>query len=367
MNSYEEKMVRLSTHCFRFWKYVSICEDTDRGRGLKPTTERKVKYMLCRQHYNLLSYWLHKYRSIRFDNHRRKLRKTNMTLRIYIYFPLLLFSLITKAARVDSLKIPSGAMSKTYMTAVVLPNSYSKNQANYPVLYLLHGAGGHFSDWLSKTPNKSLVKNLSDQYNIIVVMPEGEVYSWYLDSPINNTSMFETYITKEVVQKIDATYRTVKSSKGRVITGLSMGGHGAMYLAIRHPEIFGAAGTMSGAMDMNYTKYNIASENLKSSKEYFKEMLGTSDVSNDIFIKNSIVNMIDTMKHIVMPFIIDCGVDDYLIDVNRELHHRLLYAGISHDYTERPGGHTWSYWENSLPYHVLFFHNILKKNDATVE
>ena len=197
-------------------------------------------------------------------------------------------------------------------------------------------------------------------------MPEGEVYSWYLDSPTNDSSKFETYIAKEVVQKIDATYRTVKSNKGRVITGLSMGGHGAMYLAIRHPEIFGAAGTMSGALDMNYTKFKIASENLKSSKEYFEKTLGTSDVTSDVFVTNSIINMVDAIKKNPMPFIIDCGVDDYLIDLNRELHRRLLYAEIPHDYTERPGAHTWEYWENSLPYHVLFFHNFLNKNQTTV-
>ena len=289
-----------------------------------------------------------------------------MNLRIYIFLSLIHFSLITKAAKVDSLNIPSEVMNKTYMAAVVLPTSYSQNQANYPVLYLLHGAGGHFSNWLSKTPNKNLVKNLSDQYNMIIVMPEGEVYSWYLDSPTNDSSKFETYIAKEVVQKIDATYRTVKSNKGRVITGLSMGGHGAMYLAIRHPEIFGAAGTMSGALDMNYTKFKIASENLKSSKEYFEKTLGTSDVTSDVFVTNSIINMVDAIKKNPMPFIIDCGVDDYLIDLNRELHRRLLYAEIPHDYTERPGAHTWEYWENSLPYHVLFFHNFLNKNQTTV-
>lgn len=282
-----------------------------------------------------------------------------------------LFSLFTwftvKASTVDSLDVPSAVMKKTYKAAVVLPATYSKNQASYPVLYLLHGGGGHFRDWLTSTPDKNLVKNLADKYNLIIVMPEGETFSWYLDSPSDPNSKFETYITKEVIQKIDATYRTVKSNKGRVITGLSMGGHGAMYFATRHPDLFSAAGTMSGVMDMNYTKFKINADFTKSLKQGFEKVLGTSDISQDIFVKNSIVNMVDAIKKNAMPIIIDCGVDDFLIDTNRELHSRLLYAGVSHDYTERPGAHTWPYWENSLPYHVLFFHNFLKKNGVTVE
>ena len=290
------------------------------------------------------------------------------TLRVILLF-LLSLSVFShaKASSVDSLAIPSAAMNKNYKAAVVLPESYANNKKNYPVLYLLHGGGGHFRDWLSQTPDKMLVKNLADQYNIIIVMPEGETFGWYLDSPFDANSKFETYITKEVIQKIDDTYRTVKSNKGRVITGLSMGGHGAMYLSSRHPDLFGAAGTMSGAMDMNYTKFKVNEDFLKSLKDRFMKLLGTSDTSNEIYVKNSIVNMAETIKKNGMPVIIDCGVDDFLIEVNRELHRRLVYNNTPHDYTERPGAHTWEYWQNSLPYHLLFFHKVLKSNGVSVE
>lgn len=288
-------------------------------------------------------------------------------MKYLVYLSLILFTFSAKASTVDSLDVPSAAMNKSYKAAVVLPASYAKSNAAYPVLYLLHGGGGHFRDWLINTPDKMLVKNLADKYNLIIVMPEGEAFGWYLDSPFDPANKFETHITKEVIQKVDATYRTVKSNKGRVITGLSMGGHGAMYLSTRHPELFCAAGTMSGAMDMNFTKFKVNPEFTKSLKDRFEKLLGTSDVSNEVFVKNSIVNMVDAIKKNAMPIIIDCGVDDFLIDANRELHSRLLYANVSHEYTERPGAHTWPYWENSLPYHVLFFHKVLKNNGVTVE
>jgi putative tributyrin esterase len=272
------------------------------------------------------------------------------------------------AATVDSLDIPSAAMSKMYKAAVVLPASYQNNsRASYPVLYLLHGGGGHFRDWLNLTPDKMLVKKLADQYNLIIVMPEGETFGWYLDSPFDQTSKFETYIIKEVIPQIDNTYRTVKNSKGRVITGLSMGGHGAMYLSTRHPDMFCAAGTMSGAMDMNYTKFRVNEDFAKSLKDRFQKLLGTIDTSNEVFINNSVVNMTDAIKKNGLPIIMDCGVDDFLLVANRELHNRLVYNNTPHDYTERPGGHTWTYWENSLPYHVLFFYKILKDKGVTVE
>ncbi len=271
------------------------------------------------------------------------------------------------AASVDSLDIPSVVMKKTYKAAVVLPASYSKNKSAYPVLYLLHGGGGHFGDWLNQTPDKMLVKNLADQHNIIIVMPEGETFGWYMDSPFDTTSKFETYITKEVISKIDITYRTVKTNKGRVIAGLSMGGHGALYLSTRHPDLFGAAGAMSGALDLNYTKFRVNETFAKSLQERFQKLLGTADTNAEVFVNNSVVNMADMIKKNGLPLIIDCGVDDFLVEVNRELHRRLVYNNTPHDYTERPGGHTWEYWENALPYQLLFFSKVLKNNGSLVK
>jgi putative tributyrin esterase len=286
-------------------------------------------------------------------------------LRFACLFIFLNFS-VSHAARVDSIDVPSATMGKTYKAAVVTPTSYANSKTAYPVLYLLHGGGGHFRDWLTATPDKMLVKNLADQYNLIIVMPEGETFSWYLNSPLNRTSQFETYLTKEVIEKIDNTYRTVRSNKGRVITGLSMGGHGALYLATRHPELYCAAGSMSGALDLNVSNWKIQPEFAKNVKEGFEKLIGKDTTTSQVYFNNSVVNMADRMKVNGLPLIIDCGVDDFLIEPNRELHHRLVYNKTPHDYTEHPGGHTWPYWENSLPYHVLFFSKILKANGVAV-
>ncbi|MCD0473366.1 esterase family protein [Flavobacterium sp. EDS] len=283
--------------------------------------------------------------------------------KIVLIAAFLCSSFLSYGAKVDTLQIPSAAMGKTYKAAVVLPNSYAKSKASFPVLYLLHGAYGHFGDWLKSTPDKKLVQNLSDQYNLIIVMPEGETFSFYLDSPVNKESQFETYITKEVIQKIDKTYRTITDRKGRVISGLSMGGHGALSLSAKHPDLFCAAGSMSGAVDMGVML------NRDSATEVVKLMHPVfGDKSNDVelYKQNAVLGMVDKIKANKLALIIDCGVDDFLIEPNRELHRRLLYNKVAHDYTERPGAHTWEYWENALPYHVLYFSKVLAKNGVAV-
>ncbi|GAB4023783.1 alpha/beta hydrolase family protein [Spirosoma koreense] len=266
------------------------------------------------------------------------------------------------AAKVDTLDVPSAVMQKNLRAVVVLPNSYAKGKTTYPVLYLLHGGGGKFSDWILKTPDRSLLQNLADQYNLIIVNPEGEDLSGYIDSPVQKDNQFETYITKEVIAKIDNSYRTIRDRKGRVITGLSMGGHGALYLSARHPDLYCAAGSMSGALDLNRANWKIAPDFESRVAPRFERILGPADAKPDLYAANSVVNMADKLKANGLPLIIDCGVDDFLIEPNRELHRRLVYNKTPHDYTERPGGHTWDYWQNSLPYHVLFFQKILKQN-----
>ncbi len=290
------------------------------------------------------------------------INKSNF-MKKYFFALGLFFLLITTslAAKVDTLQIASKSMNKSYYAAVVTPNSYFKSTAKFPVLYLLHGAYGHFRDWLKKTPNTSTVKDLADQYNIIIVMPEGEMFSFYIDSPVNSESQFETHIIKEVIPTIDATYRTIASKNGRVITGLSMGGHGAFYLSSKHPELFCAAGSMSGALDMSVMLHP---DRIEATKKLMMPIFGDATELPETYLKYSVLSKVELFKKNQMPIYFDCGVDDFLIEPNRELHRRLVYNGVPHEYTERPGAHTWEYWENALPFHVLFFSKILKSNGS---
>lgn len=284
-------------------------------------------------------------------------------VRYFLLVILLTKSIAGFAAKVDTIKIASPAMAKTYMAYVVIPDSYAKNKSDYPVMYLLHGAFGHFKDWLTLTADKMLVKNLADQYNLIVVMPEGETYGWYLNSPVNKQSQFETYIVEDVIKKVDETYRTVRDKKGRVITGLSMGGHGALYLSTRHPDLFCAAGSMSGGVDLDIGTWKLDPKFLNIFRTQFHQLLGNDSTT---YSQYSVVSMVDKMKINGLKLIIDCGQEDFLIEANRELHRRLIYNHTPHNYAERPGTHTWEYWQNSLPSHVSFFYNVFKENKVAI-
>ena len=77
--------------------------------------------------------------------------------------------------------------------------------------------------------------------------------SWYWNSPVDPKSQYETFISDELIKAIDSKYKTIKNRTGRAITGLSMGGHGALYLAIKHQDVFGAAGSMSGGVDIGHS------------------------------------------------------------------------------------------------------------------
>lgn len=266
------------------------------------------------------------------------------------------------AAHVDTIQVISKLMGKKLNAAVVVPDSYKNSNKAFPVLYLLHGGQGSFRDWLTAPPDKMLLHNLADQYSIIIVTPEGSLTSYYFDSPFDKGSQYETFISKDVVETVDKTYRTVKEKKGRVIAGLSMGGHGAMYIAARHPDLYCAAGSMSGVMNINTATWKVPPEFAKLRAQNFARLLGPPKDTLNPYPEYTIVGMTDKLKTNDVKLIFDVGVEDFLIEPNRDLHRRLLENGTPHDYIERPGKHEWPYWQNALPYQVLFFQKILKAN-----
>lgn len=97
---------------------------------------------------------------------------------------------------------------------------------------------------------KTNIAQLADQYDVIVVNPDGNYGAWYLNSPVLNDSQYETYIAEDVVNDIDNSYLTNRSKMRRGITGLSMGGFGALNVAINNQQVFAAVTSMSGGVDL---------------------------------------------------------------------------------------------------------------------
>ncbi|MEI3797826.1 MULTISPECIES: alpha/beta hydrolase [unclassified Chitinophaga] len=253
-----------------------------------------------------------------------------------------------RAADVDTVSVLSQKMQRAYKCVVITPTSYKNGTQRYPVVYLLHGAGGNFANWVTNVP---VIKELADTYQCMIVCPDGAVTSWYFDSPVDSSMRFETYVSKEIPQYIDQHYQTLPEPAHRAIAGLSMGGHGAMFLAIRHQDVFGAAGSMSGGVDFRPFPKNWD----------LKKRLGEPGPDGANWYDYTVLKQVDSLKSGALSIIIDCGVKDFFIDVNRDLHKKLLLAGIAHDYTERPGEHNWQYWANAVKYQLLFFHQFFQQ------
>ena len=154
---------------------------------------------------------------------------------------LLLTALCAQAARVDTLSVASPKMKRNIPVVVIVPEQALAGNS-CPTLYLLHGHGGNAFTWPTIKPE---LPQMADRDGIIVVCPDGEA-SWYWDSPLRPESQFETFVARELTAWIDSRYPTIKDRKGRAITGLSMGGHGSLWLSFRHKDLFGAAGSTSG-------------------------------------------------------------------------------------------------------------------------
>ena len=168
-----------------------------------------------------------------------------MIMKKTLSFLLFIFCVFSLQAETIKTKVKSDAMNKDIPCVIITPTNYNPS-ATYPVIYLLHGYGGNQNTW----PNiKKDLSQTATQDSIIFVCPNGE-NSWYWDSPFNKESQFETFISKELVSYVDKNFSTRDDRTGRAITGLSMGGHGALWLAIRHQDIFGAAGSTSGGVDI---------------------------------------------------------------------------------------------------------------------
>ena len=256
---------------------------------------------------------------------------------------VLLFVLFyANAAQIDTIQVYSSVMKKDISSCVITPANYQKSTTNYPVIYLLHGYGGNYATWIK---NFADIMKQVDQYNFIAIGVDGNYSSWYFDSPIDPTFKYESYIIRELIPFIDQTYKTIANPDGRAITGLSMGGHGALYLSFKHQEVFGAAGSMSGGVDIRPF----------SEKWDLKKRLGSIDDFAENWEKNTVTNMLDLIRNHKLKLIIDCGVDDFFIEVNRNLHQKMVALKIDHDYIERPGAHNDEYWSNSLQFQFLFF------------
>ncbi|MEY8760914.1 alpha/beta hydrolase [Chryseobacterium tongliaoense] len=227
--------------------------------------------------------------------------------------------------KIDSLNIYSESMNKEIKTLVVHPSNSKDKKLS--TVYILHGYSGYPKRTLTQDI-PSLAK-LSEEMQMIFVLPDGNYDSWYVDSP---NLKYETFIAKELTGYIQKRYKSDQSKTG--LMGWSMGGHGALYIGARHQKTFTAIGSLCGVIDF-----------VPFGKEYgIPKLLGENP---EKWTSYTAISQIDRFKNSRQKILISCGTEDPLLTQNRKFHEQLLTLKIPHIYEERPGAHDAAYWSEA--------------------
>jgi putative tributyrin esterase len=222
---------------------------------------------------------------------------------------------------------------------VILPVGYEQSVRRYPVLLLLHGLSGHYDDWVSNTN----VVMYARKYPLIIVMPEG-ANGWYTNGVAPN-DRWEDHIIKEVIPYINSHYRTLPQTRSWAVAGLSMGGYGAMKFALKYPEKFAVAASMSGALDVPMMK-DADMGTWDAVRTSLHASFGPEGAPAHA--ANSLPVLLDEAKG-TLPFLyLDCGTEDGLLVDNRKFADLLQSKKIPHEYRERPGVHDWIEWDHQI-------------------
>ncbi len=238
-----------------------------------------------------------------------------------------------------TLEFRSQSIGKETAMRVILPKS---GKGPFPVLYLLHGLSDDSSVWQRATRIEWRAGDLP----LIVVMPDG-ARSFYINSAAGGA--YEDFIVKDVVGIVDRTFPTIRQRTGRAISGLSMGGYGAMMLGLKHPEKFSVISAHSSAFGPS--KLKIEDPDIQA---YWGEL------SKREYNCKHLASAVKTGRR-KMHIRFDCGKQDFLIGTNRHLHRHMERIGLEHEYDEFPGEHNWDYWEEHIPDTLRFTMKHLKR------
>ena len=245
----------------------------------------------------------------------------------------------------DLLVLKSAALKTGDSVLVYKPAAYDR-KVKYPVVYLLHGHSANYKAW-SRLAN---LQNMADTYKFIVVCPDGLKKSWYMNSLQVDSVQYEDFFIKELMPKINRAYQTDTAKV--FVTGASMGGFGAMYLFLNHPDVFLSAGSTSGVLNLRHSGFK---------KTTIAYLLGAYAEDNKAFDTYSPVNRLDRIKDLKKTLIFDCGTEDYLYKANNQFRQKCDELKIKATYITQPGGHTGAYWTKSIKAHFDFFYGLANK------
>lgn len=232
----------------------------------------------------------------------------------------------------------SAALGRTIRYRVMLPSSMDPD-VKLPAVYLLHGGGGTFRDW----SNYSDVAKFAE-HKLILIMPDGD-YSYYVNSVERPADRNEDYITKDLIADAEARLPIAVGRENRAIAGVSMGGFGAITIALKDPNLFAFAGALSPAIDVARRPFSM--RRIQQSRA-FDSIFGpwNSDArhARDPFLIARSVSAAES------PYIfITCGESESLLAPSRFFAADLARQGLPYEFHVVPGGHDWNQWNRQVP------------------
>ncbi len=275
------------------------------------------------------------------------------SLFILFFSSVLCFSQISRGVVEEGLTVKSEILGKEVKYTIYLPFDYGTSERYYPVVYLLHGYTDNDAGWMqygeaNMTADEAIANR--EIPPMILVTPDAGL-SWYINS-YDGSVKYEDFFIKEFIPFIESRYRIRKRKRFRAVSGLSMGGYGALNYAFKYPELFSAAAPLSAAVYtdeqiINFTQKRwdkvegvIFGKGLKGKERLTKTLLANHPLY--------LLDKLNKEKLKTVKYYIDCGDDDRLTIGNSELHIKMTKLGIPHEFRVRDGRHSWTYWRTGL-------------------
>lgn len=229
---------------------------------------------------------------------------------------------------------------------------YFKEGIKYPVLYLLHGTWADHHDWMRWTS----IERYAQKAKLMVVCMEG-ANSFYQDMEIG--PKYFTYITEELPRYLRILFPVSDKREDTYIAGLSMGGCGALNLALRKPEMFGATACLSGGLIHKVLKGLLDGTNAPWP---WKAILpppydGVGTGIDEAPILEELVRSGKPIPRIYLAV----GLDDFVYESTQETREVLDQMGVAYTYEEGPGIHDWVFWDEYIQHAIKWF-NVRKPN-----
>jgi len=260
------------------------------------------------------------------------------------------------AGRAECVSLPSKILARDVPYCVLLPPSYDAEKTRrFPILYLLHGLGDN-DQFLIHSGGMNLIEDLWEEHQLgefLIVTPAAGA-SFYIDSR-DGKRRYEDFFLQEFMPGVEKRYRTQPGRSSRGIAGISMGGYGALHIAFRHPQLFGAVGAHSAALIEKLPPAGALNSPQMSQLRVLGDAFG-SPFDAAFWTQNDPVTIARTANLAGLKIYFDCGSeDDYGFDAGAEVLDKLLTSRhIPHEFHLYPGGHDWTYFAQHLPAMLAF-------------